>query len=84
MLVTADHGNAEQMLTSDGRPHTAHTTNRVPFIVVPAHGADSIGLAEVRDGRLADVAPTVLDLLGLPQPAAMTGTSLLERVVVSH
>jgi 2,3-bisphosphoglycerate-independent phosphoglycerate mutase len=83
VLVTADHGNAEQMLTEDGRPHTAHTTNRVPFVVVAAEGAESIGLVAVRDGRLADVAPTVLDLLGLPQPVAMTGSSLLERAVVT-
>lgn len=79
VLVTADHGNAEQMLTAEGRPHTAHTTNRVPFILVAAGGAQSIGLERVFDGRLADVAPTVLELLGLPQPVAMTGTSLLVR-----
>jgi 2,3-bisphosphoglycerate-independent phosphoglycerate mutase len=79
-LVTADHGNAETMLTPEGRPHTAHTTNRVPFVVVTAEGADSIGISGVRDGRLADVAPTALDLLGLPQPPAMTGHSLLDRV----
>ena len=78
-LVTADHGNAEQLLTAEGRPHTAHTTNRVPFLVVAAEGADSIGVRAVRDGRLADVAPTVLDLLGIEQPASMTGSSLLER-----
>ena len=84
VLVTADHGNAEQMLTEGGLPHTAHTTNRVPFIVVAAEGADSLDLVAVRDGRLADVAPTVLDLLGLPQPPAMSGHSLLERAVVAH
>ncbi len=87
VLVTADHGNAEQLLTDDGKPHTAHTTNRVPFHVVEAparSGGDgpvvvSAGVTGVRDGRLADVAPTVLDLLGLPQPEAMSGTSLLIR-----
>ncbi len=84
VLVTADHGNAEQMLTEDGKPHTAHTTNHVPFIVVAAGGPGSLDLTSVRDGRLADVAPTVLDLLGLPQPPAMTGHSLLERAVVPH
>jgi 2,3-bisphosphoglycerate-independent phosphoglycerate mutase len=78
-LVTADHGNAEQMLTADGRPHTAHTTNRVPFVVSAAGGAISRGITGMRSGRLADVAPTVLDLLAIEQPAAMTGTSLLER-----
>jgi 2,3-bisphosphoglycerate-independent phosphoglycerate mutase len=79
-LVTADHGNAETMLTPEGRPHTAHTTNPVPFVVVAAEGADAAGIAAVHDGRLADVAPTVLDLLGITQPPAMTGRSLIERV----
>jgi 2,3-bisphosphoglycerate-independent phosphoglycerate mutase len=72
-LVTADHGNAETMLHPDGSPHTAHTTNPVPLI------ATDDGLALRSGGRLADIAPTVLDLLGLPAPAAMTGESLLER-----
>jgi 2,3-bisphosphoglycerate-independent phosphoglycerate mutase len=70
-LVTADHGNAEKLLEDDGvSPHTAHTTNPVPLVATVA-GAD------VRSGELSDLAPTVLDLLGLEQPAAMTGTSLL-------
>ncbi len=70
-LITADHGNAEQMLEPDGAPHTAHTTNPVPLIVTSPE-------ARLREGgRLADVAPTVLDLLGLAKPAAMSGTSLL-------
>ena len=71
-LVTADHGNAETMLHPDGSPHTAHTTNPVPLI------ATDEGLRLRSGGRLADIAPTVLDLLGLPAPAAMNGTSLLE------
>jgi 2,3-bisphosphoglycerate-independent phosphoglycerate mutase len=78
LLVTADHGNAEQMLTEDGQPHTAHTTNRVPFVVVETaadEGARTV--AAVRDGRLADVAPTVLDLLGYAQPAEMDGVTLV-------
>jgi 2,3-bisphosphoglycerate-independent phosphoglycerate mutase len=54
-----------------GEPHTAHTLNRVPVIVVGASGR------KVTDGKLADVAPTVLDLMGLPKPAVMTGHSLL-------
>jgi 2,3-bisphosphoglycerate-independent phosphoglycerate mutase len=70
-LVTADHGNAEQMLEPDGRPHTAHTTNPVPLIVTGAGGALRAG------GRLADIAPTVLDLLGVEQPEQMSGRSLL-------
>jgi 2,3-bisphosphoglycerate-independent phosphoglycerate mutase len=70
-LVTADHGNAETMLNADGSPHTAHTTNPVPLIVTD-HAI------RLRDGgRLADIAPTALDLLGIPAPTAMTGNSLL-------
>jgi 2,3-bisphosphoglycerate-independent phosphoglycerate mutase len=72
-LVTADHGNAEHMLESDGSPNTAHTSNPVPLIVtVP-------GLALVQqDGILADIAPTILELLGVRQPEAMSGGSLIE------
>ena len=74
MLVTADHGNAECMSDRAGGAHTAHTANPVPAILV---GADAG--AGLRDGGLADVAPTLLDLLGLARPAAMTGRSLLTR-----
>jgi 2,3-bisphosphoglycerate-independent phosphoglycerate mutase len=70
-LVTADHGNAELMLNRDGSPNTAHTTNPVPFI------ATRPGLSLRDGGRLADVAPTVLELLAVEQPAAMSGRSLL-------
>jgi 2,3-bisphosphoglycerate-independent phosphoglycerate mutase len=72
-LVTADHGNAEQMLEADGvSPHTAHTTHLVP-LVVTAHGL------ELRDGgELADLAPTALDLLAVEQPVVMTGRSLVK------
>jgi 2,3-bisphosphoglycerate-independent phosphoglycerate mutase len=70
-IVTADHGNAERMLEDDGSPHTAHTTNLVPLLVTRA------GVTLREGGRLADVAPTVLALLGLPQPPEMTGRSLL-------
>ena len=72
LLITADHGNLEQMRDpSTGQPHTAHTVGPVPFV-------SSARAAALRSGgALRDVAPTMLDLLGLPQPAAMTGTSLL-------
>ncbi|HUC10231.1 MAG TPA: 2,3-bisphosphoglycerate-independent phosphoglycerate mutase [Stellaceae bacterium] len=76
LVITADHGNAEMMRDpQNGGPHTAHTLNPVPFLVVhPPGAAVSLG-----DGRLADVAPTLLDILGLEQPVAMTGHSLLCR-----
>jgi len=71
-IVLADHGNAEQMIAPSGGPHTAHTTNPVPCIVT------GLGDVALRDGGvLGDVAPTVLEILGVPQPAAMTGRSLL-------
>ena len=72
-LVTADHGNAEKMLEADGvSPHTAHTTNPVPLVVTTPDVALRSG------GEIADLAPTVLDLLGVDQPAAMTGRSLVK------
>ncbi len=71
LLITADHGNAERMIDADGSPFTAHTTNLVPFIVV---GKDCRLKAE--GGRLCDIAPTMLDVLGLSRPAEMTGETL--------
>jgi 2,3-bisphosphoglycerate-independent phosphoglycerate mutase len=74
-LVTADHGNAEKMVDDDGStPFTAHTANRVPLICV-SEGVTAL----TPGGRLADVAPTLLDLIGLPSPPEWTGRSLLER-----
>ncbi len=74
LVITADHGNAEMMRDPQtGAPHTAHTLNPVPFLVVNPPGE----IANLADGRLADVAPTLIDLLGLDQPAAMTGRSLI-------
>ena len=71
LLVTADHGNCELMRDPEtGGPHTSHTTNPVPVLL--AGGGEALA-----EGRLADVAPTLLALMGLPQPAEMTGTSLL-------
>jgi 2,3-bisphosphoglycerate-independent phosphoglycerate mutase len=73
MLVIADHGNCETMVDPEtGGPHTAHTTNLVPVILFG--GPDG---AQVKPGRLADVAPTLLQLMGLEQPSEMTGESLI-------
>jgi 2,3-bisphosphoglycerate-independent phosphoglycerate mutase len=69
-VVTADHGNAEHMLEPDGGPNTAHSLNPVPLVVTADTGPLRSG------GVLADVAPTVLALLGIPQPAGMTGEAL--------
>jgi len=73
LLITGDHGNAEEMLEPDGGPHTAHTTNPVPFVLVD----DSHREVSLREGSLRDIAPTVLDILGLAKPAEMTGESLI-------
>ena len=75
MLITADHGNCEVMVDPEtGGPHTAHTTNPVPFIVV----GDRFKQASLRnDGALRDIAPTILHILNLPQPEEMDGESLL-------
>ena len=75
LMISADHGNVEMLRDPDsGQSHTAHTVNVVPFILAAAPDRDSYSLS---DGRLADVAPTVLRFLGLGQPAEMTGTCLL-------
>ncbi|HEY6008169.1 MAG TPA: 2,3-bisphosphoglycerate-independent phosphoglycerate mutase [Geobacteraceae bacterium] len=74
VLITADHGNAETMADENGGPHTAHTTDRCPLLLVD----DRRKGVRLRPGILADIAPTVLALLGLPQPAEMTGRSLIE------
>ena len=77
-IIIADHGNAEFMRNADGSPNTAHTTNLVPCIL-----ADSDYHGALADGKLGDIAPTVLALMGLPQPAEMTGVSLLRPAVVN-
>ena len=69
-LITADHGNAERMSDANGEPFTAHTTNLVPFYIVGAS-------VQLRDGRLADIAPTMLDLMGLEKPSEMDGETLI-------
>jgi 2,3-bisphosphoglycerate-independent phosphoglycerate mutase len=82
VLITADHGNAELMWDEDGQPWTAHTTNPVPFIIIegegrkiPGHGGN-VPLRE--NGCLADIAPTILEILQLPKPQEMTGRSLIQ------
>jgi 2,3-bisphosphoglycerate-independent phosphoglycerate mutase len=75
MIVTADHGNCETMIDPEtGGPHTAHTTNPVPVALVGGPAGVSL-----RNGRLADLAPTILELMELPQPDEMTGKSLIVR-----
>ena len=75
VLITADHGNCEHMRNEDGSPNTAHTTNLVDLIYVGADKDDVV----LKDGILADIAPTILGLLGIAQPAEMSGKSLVER-----
>jgi 2,3-bisphosphoglycerate-independent phosphoglycerate mutase len=72
MLLTADHGNADKMLDTDGSPFTAHTTNPVPFAVI----GKECNLRE--GGRLCDISPTIIKLLGLEKPCEMTGESLIK------
>jgi 2,3-bisphosphoglycerate-independent phosphoglycerate mutase len=76
MIITADHGNIEQMHDEEThQAHTAHTTNLVPVIV--AGGALKGKTLKIKEGKLADIAPTVLTLMQIAQPAEMTGQSLL-------
>ncbi len=75
LLITSDHGNCEVMRNADGSPQTAHTTNLVPMIYV----ADDADRHELQDGILADVAPTLLEMMALDAPSVMTGHSLLEK-----
>jgi 2,3-bisphosphoglycerate-independent phosphoglycerate mutase len=76
LLITADHGNAEQMVDLvTGEPHTAHTLNKVPFVLVNGPASNK----KLANGQLADVAPTILELMGLEQPKEMTGHSLLHE-----
>jgi 2,3-bisphosphoglycerate-independent phosphoglycerate mutase len=81
LVITADHGNAEMMRDPEtGEPHTAHTLNPVPFVVVnpPAE------IGQVENGRLSDIAPTLLEILGLTKPASMTGHSLISSTAGRH
>ncbi|MDE6801914.1 MAG: alkaline phosphatase family protein, partial [Muribaculaceae bacterium] len=72
VIIIADHGNADNAVNADGTPNTAHSLNPVPFVYVTANKN-----AKVKDGILADVAPSLLHILGLPQPAEMTGHDLI-------
>ena len=72
-IIIADHGNADNAINPDGTPNTAHSLNPVPFIYVTDNNS-----ASVRNGRLADVAPSILHIMGLEQPADMTGTNLID------
>jgi 2,3-bisphosphoglycerate-independent phosphoglycerate mutase len=85
-IITADHGNAEYMCDEAGNPWTAHTTSQVPFILIegerrqlPGHGTD-VALRE--DGKLADLAPTILEILQIPQPVEMTGKSMVVPTLI--
>ena len=73
-IITADHGNADKMMDADGSPFTAHTTNEVPLIVV-GEAFKKVKLAD--DGKLCDIAPTLLDMMGEEIPTEMTGKSLI-------
>ena len=85
LLITADHGNAEYMRDADGNPWTAHTTNPVPFILIEGEARKIVGhgtnVPLRADGCLADVAPTILEILQIPQPEEMTGKSLIEPAI---
>ena len=80
VAVTADHGNIEALYDAKGKPHVAHTTNLVPFVVLDPEGRK----IPLHDGRLGDVAPTVLQVLGLPQPAEMTGKPLIDDPAIRN
>jgi len=73
LIITADHGNAEKMIDNDGGIHTAHTSNNVPFLICEKR-------VRVRNGILADIAPTVLEVLGIEKPEEMTGKSLIDPI----
>ena len=72
-LITADHGNLEEMTNADGTPHVSHTANLVPFVLLDPRAKSQV---DVRDGKLADIAPTILRALGIAQPNAMDGATL--------
>ncbi|MCW3086862.1 MAG: 2,3-bisphosphoglycerate-independent phosphoglycerate mutase, partial [Sediminibacterium sp.] len=72
VFLTADHGNADFMINADGTPNTAHTLNPVPFFII-----DKVWKGTVKSGKLGDLAPTILTVMGLPIPKEMTGNVLI-------
>ena len=75
MFITADHGNADMMLNPETqKPHTAHTTNLVPFVYVGHKEAE----VAIEDGKLSDIAPTILNVMDIPQPSEMTGKTIFK------
>ena len=74
VIIIADHGNADMMINDDGTPNTAHTTNLVPCILV-----DDLYKGKIKDGKLGDLAPTILTIIGVPIPPDMTGNILIDR-----
>jgi 2,3-bisphosphoglycerate-independent phosphoglycerate mutase len=79
LAITADHGNAEEKIDPDGNPLTAHTTNPVPFLLI---GEGIAG--RLREGKLGDIAPTLLKIMNLPIPEAMTGENLFTPAVIAN
>jgi 2,3-bisphosphoglycerate-independent phosphoglycerate mutase len=75
IIVIADHGNCDNAINADGTPNTAHSLNPVPFVYISKDHTD----AKVSDGILADVAPSICHILGIAQPAEMTGKNLIEN-----
>jgi 2,3-bisphosphoglycerate-independent phosphoglycerate mutase len=73
VIITADHGNAEKMIAGDGKPHTAHTVNPVRLILVDEHRK----ALRLNEGKLGDIAPTMLAIMGIEKPEQMTGASLI-------
>ncbi len=76
MIISADHGNIEDMVDESGNPHTSHTTNPVPFILI----GNDVKNTHLKKGRLCDIAPTILSLMNIRQPVEMTGNSLMQKI----
>jgi len=77
VILTADHGNAEKMIDQEGKPHTAHTTNPVPLVLISTHMKNM----SLKQGKLGDIAPTILSLMNIPIPKEMTGISLIDKEI---